>query len=254
MEFNDPTRSALRCNCVEVSQAPKSELDMTFESLVEQASVEDATGFNFPKLYVKYISETQGVSLLEAARQSLSLVFSLFNDAQRNIAVLTAFRVEFSYSENLQRNRTLMAQLRQSGYGFTAVTGRWIEQDQSGKPVRRVEEESLFVVGKSGPEASADFRGEMHALLRQFQQDAVLLRLADTSNVTVLNRDGSTISLGQWNFNNASEFYTDLRKGSQASRKFEFECAGNDSLMTRMAVHHHFKGKQRTTSLPDSTR
>lgn len=217
----------------------------------------------FPRLYVEYIAETEGCSLEEAARRSLSRIFRLFTEEDRNAAIITAFRGEYSLAENRVRNRKLMSDLRTLGYGFTPVIGGWIEHAAGGDD-RKVEEESLVVsapltervaVKVADPVKAADaeeFQSHMLAMVRKYDQDGVLLKLVGDDTAHILNKDGSSFSLGPWRLNNAAQYYTILKKGGQRGRRMEFafECAGNETLSTRQAVQAFFEGKVQESTDP----
>lgn len=222
-----------------------------FESVVEKQFDERAVNTpEFPRMLSRYVAETEGIPMNEAARRSLSRVFRLFTDPARNAAIITAFRGEYPYQTNLVRNRALMADLRAKGFGFVPVIGGWIEDVADGT-TRPVEEESLVVSGPivedvaPMPEVSTAFSNVMYAMLRKYDQDGVLLKLSGSTDALILNKNGSTFSLGPWRLNMAAKYYTKMRLGAQAGRKmeFQFEHAGDDSVSTRQAVHAYFRNK-----------
>lgn len=209
----------------------------------------------FPRRYAEFIAAREGCSLEEAARRSLSRIFRMFTDEKRNAAIITAFRGEYGLAENRQRNRQLMSDVRSLGFGFVPVIGGWIEH-VAGGPDRTVEEESLVVSGPvveavyadapvEAPAATAaeQFKTNMHRLIRKYDQDGVLLKLAGSTDAIILNNDGSSFTLGPWRLNSAAQYYTKMRRGGQRGKKMEFafECAGAENMATRQAVQKFFE-------------
>lgn len=210
---------------------------------------------DFPRRYVEYIAHTEGCDLKEAARRSLSRIFRIFTEPKRNVAILTAFRDDYTLPENRQRNRQLMADIRRLGYGFVPVIGGWIEKQDSGE-FRPVEEESIVVSGPMvervftdgpveapGREAGLQFQANIHKLVRKYDQDGALLKLSGSKSAIILEKSGNTFSLGPWSLNKAAENYTKMRGGGQKGRKFAFEAAGNESSTTRQSVKRFFEDR-----------
>lgn len=233
-----------------------------FESLVEKKFSEQVGTPQFPRMLARYTAETEGIALAEAARRSLSRVFRIFTDPARNAAILTAFRGEYSFDENIARNRKLMADLRTAGYGFVPVLGGFVETTDDGDK-REVDEESLVISGPVSVETAENlqelrdpipsatamsiggFQRTMLMLCRKYDQDGVLLKLSGSTDVVLLEKSGSSMTLGPWRLNDAAKYYTKMRFGAQAGRKMEFtfECAGDGNAMTRRVVETYFKRK-----------
>lgn len=74
---------------------------------------------------------------------SLSRAYEHMMD--HDCGVITAFRNKYTYNENMQRNKKLMAQLLSSGYGVTTVQGSYIENFKTPQAVE-VKEVVFFVV------------------------------------------------------------------------------------------------------------
>lgn len=227
-----------------------------FEQQVEDnIDPTEALGENFSRLFVEYISQRDGISLAEAAARSLSRVFSLFHDIRRNVGIMTAFRHEYPLKENRIRNQNLMSDIRRLGYGFSPVTGGWIEQSAGGQATHPVEEESLVISAPLLEAVATDtepdvmtqqaqqFQGHLLRLVKVYQQDAALLKLSGSEKVIVLGKDGSTFSPGNWLLNQTASFYTYLHGGGQRGTKFAFECAGDYTRSARMAVYEYLRAK-----------
>ena len=230
-----------------------------FESAVERKFSEQVLTPAFPRMLTRYVAETESIPMEEAARRSLSRVFTLFTDSTRNAAIITAFRGggEYTFDENIARNRKLMADLRAAGYGYVPVLGGFVETADDGSK-REVDEESLVVSGPVTEDAPAPlavpadtmaavgaFQRTMLSLCRKYEQDGVLLKLGGSTDVVLLEKSGSSMTLGPWRLNTAAKYYTKMRFGAQAGRKMEFtfECAGGGNAITRRVVEEHFRRK-----------
>jgi len=160
----------------------------------------------------------KSTSITEA---SLSRVWQHFNDPDRSVAILTAFRGEYDYDDNVKRNQSLTAKIRKLGYGFIFVDGYWVENPGTEDEVR-VKEDSVFVVA---PAAAPNFAQEIHDLGNSFQQEAVVVK--DQQGTRLIFADGSTQPLGTIKPGSLGNIYTQLRTGKQSST-FVFEAERDD--------------------------
>jgi hypothetical protein len=158
---------------------------------------------------------------LQLNESSLSRVWQHFNDPDRNVAIFTAFRGEYDHDENVKRNRTLAAQIRQLGYGFFFVDGYWIE-NQGTPEEKHVSEDSIFVIA---PADKAGFAEQIHKLGNEYNQDAVLVK--DESGVRLIFKDGSEQELGNLQPGKLAQAYTKLRSNKR-SNTFVFESERDD--------------------------
>ena len=158
----------------------------------------------------------------------LSRMTQYFTDPERYAAILTAFRGEYEYEENVARNRTLAAKIRNLGYGFVFVDGYYVEN--LGKPNEiRVKEDSLVVSIKAN--GNSDFAKNIHMLGNEFNQEAVIVK--DDKPLRLIFSDGNEMMLGEFNANKIAQNYTDLRKGRGT---FVFEGERDElSWITRLA-------------------
>lgn len=159
---------------------------------------------------------------------SLSRVHS--HTQGRNIGMITAHRGENTAEENNRNNDTLKKSIRDAGYGFIPVRGRYVENH--GTPqARHVDEKSFLVVGKKG-----DDKGELKKFLikhgEKHGQDSILHKPHDKEEAILHGTKegafpgkGKTHNLGNFHPNRASEFHTAM-KGSRtfafASESFDF--------------------------------
>ena len=81
----------------------------------------------------------------------LSRVWQHFTNPKVVVAILTAFRGEYSYDENVRRNTLLASDIKSRGYGFFYVDGHWIENSGTSQ-ARTVNEDSIFVIGDANKE------------------------------------------------------------------------------------------------------
>lgn len=153
---------------------------------------------------------------------SLSRVWQHAN-SDRPIALLTAFRGEYSREENIQRNKTLAATIRKLGYGFFFLDGYWIENQGTENEVH-VSEDSLFVIGNAGEDQQ--FRQQMIELGAKYNQDGVLVK--DLEGAKVYTKTGDVMfDVGSLAPGKAGEIYSRLRNNKK-SNTFVFESERDD--------------------------
>lgn len=147
----------------------------------------------------------------------LSRVWQLFTDDAYSVAILTAFRGEYRYEENVRRNNALAADLRAAGYGITFVEGHWVE-NQGTENAQDVVEDSILV---SGPKVQVtEFAANIHRLGNKYDQEAVIVK--DMKGTRLIFKDGSVESLGELRPGRLGALYTRLRTNKNAST-FVFE-------------------------------
>ena len=84
---------------------------------------------------------------------------------------ITAFRPEFTKSENLARNKQMLAYLMNKGYSVTTVKGSYVEN--KGAPTeRRTSETSFFVVDMKD---SGNLEKDLIKLGKKYDQESVLV-------------------------------------------------------------------------------
>lgn len=154
---------------------------------------------------------------------SLSRVWQHVN-SDRPIALLTAFRNEYSQEENVSRNKRLAATIKNLGYGFFFVDGAWIENQGTPDEVH-VSEDSLFVIGDPGTDEQ--FLADIVAQGAKYNQDAVLVKT--TAGPKLYDQQGNvSLSLTTLVPGKLGSIYTKLRNNKK-SNVFMFE-AERDSL------------------------
>jgi hypothetical protein len=153
---------------------------------------------------------------------SLSRVWQHVN-SDRPIALLTAFRNEYTRKENLARNRTLATDIRKAGYGYFFVDGYWIENQGTPQEVH-VAEDSIFVVGDEHDQEG--FLRRIVQFGKQYNQDAVLVK--NSQGAKLYSQTGEQIlDVGTLKPGKVADIYTRLRTGKQAD-SFVFEAERDD--------------------------
>ena len=160
---------------------------------------------------------------------SLSRVWQHFDNPDRAVGILTAFRGEHTREENLARNKGLSAAIRNLGLGFFYVDGYWVE-NQGTPEETAVAEDSIFVVGNA---SDKDFARKLHELGNKYNQDAVLVKDADGTRL--IFKDGSEQSLGNLSPGGLGQAYTKLRN-NKSSNTFIFKEERDDiGFIARLA-------------------
>lgn len=143
--------------------------------------------------------------------------------SDKPIALLTAFRGEFPYQENVRRNKKLASELRALGYGYFFVDGYWIENEGTPEEVH-VAEDSIFVIGADGTDTV--FANHMARLGAAYGQDGVLIKTVAGANI--YDKEGNIdFNVGTLQPGKASEIYTRLRNNKN-SNTFIFEAERDD--------------------------
>jgi len=147
---------------------------------------------------------------------SLSRVWQ-HTQSNRPFALLTAFRNEHTYDENVVRNKSLAASLKNAGYGYFYVDGYWIENEGTPEEVH-VSEDSIFVIGTEG--GDDEFLRTIINAGKHWDQDAVLVK---ANGVIGIYAGGELdFTLQDFAAGNSSEVYTKLRNNKK-SNTFIFE-------------------------------
>jgi len=99
---------------------------------------------------------------------SLSKVFGY--NSNYDCGALTAFRDNYTNSENYQRNRKLKAQLVSSDFIVISGKGKFIEKGKDGEDIP-VWEDSFFIVDKNN---TGELRNLIISLGEEWEQDSIL--------------------------------------------------------------------------------
>jgi hypothetical protein len=142
--------------------------------------------------------------------------------SDRSIGIISAFREdEYTYEENVQRNRELSLILRKAGYGYFWVDGAWIENEGTKNEVH-VSEVSIFVIGDEKD------NGKLKTLLTdmayKYNQDAFVYKDGNTNKIEVIDKYGKIKTiLTTIKMDKIASLYTRFKKGNHKGRSFVFE-------------------------------
>jgi len=78
---------------------------------------------------------------------TLSRVFRHFQNKNIPVGIITAFRDEYDYKQNVKRNKALAGKIKKARYGYIYVDGHWQEKDKDTGELVDVNEDSILVVG-----------------------------------------------------------------------------------------------------------
>lgn len=146
---------------------------------------------------------------------TLSRVLHHIRDTLVPILIISAFRGEYSYEENIHRNKNLALDVKRKGYGYFFVDGYWTEN--KGFPdERKVKEESIFIVGDNHKQ----LKQEASYWINKYKQEAALLS-NEVGNVITLYGDGSEEDAGEFSLKILGDMFTKLR--GRGEREFTFE-------------------------------
>lgn len=148
---------------------------------------------------------------------TLSRVYSHFNST-RPIAILTAFRGDFTYKDNIKRNKQLAALIKKAGYGYFFVDGHWVEYD--GNNSDDSSEDSIFIIGDEND--NGKLKGLATKWGKKYNQDAILFKDEQKdAKIELIFQNGSSESIGKFNPNKLAQAYTKLR--GRSGHTFVFE-------------------------------
>lgn len=138
----------------------------------------------------------------------LSRVITHFKNKGIPVAIATAFRGEYTYKDNLKRNKKLASDIKSNGYGYVYVDGHWIEKgdNNDGK------EDSILIIGNEND--NGKLLGLVKKWVKQYNQDAIVFKPEGTEKVELVFQSGSPQVLGKLNIKEIEKIKADL-----ASRK-----------------------------------
>ena len=136
-------------------------------------------------------------ALMEAVRKGFETivemggtnrVYQAMTAQEPSYAILTAFRKEYPFKENVVRNEELKRDLRSMGYSWKRVSGGWIENKTT-----KVKENS-FMVTKPSEKSDADFVSDMTSLVAKYEQDAFTYKAPNTDKIIFIGPDGKQMT------------------------------------------------------------
>lgn len=159
------------------------------------------------KTFTEYLSES-----------SLSRVYHHIK-SEIPLVVMTAFRGNFTYKENVSRNKQLASMVKRTGYGYFYVDGHWVEKD--GNNSDDTSEDSIFIIGNEND------NGKLLKLatqwMKKYNQDSVVFKPENSEKIVLLYQDGKKVDIGKFSPDKVAQAYTRLR--GKGERTFVFESA-----------------------------
>ncbi len=149
---------------------------------------------------------------------TLSRVFKHF-ESDLPVTIITAFRGDYNYEENVKRNKQLASKIRKAGYGYVFVDGHWVEKN--GNNSDDTSEDSILVIGNE--DDNGKLKGLVKKWIKEYDQDAAVFKDENTKNVSLMYQNGSLEDLGTFKPNKIAQAYTKLR--GRAGATFVFESA-----------------------------
>jgi len=74
--------------------------------------------------------------------------------------------------------------------------------------------------------------------LRKYQQEAAVVKYADSDIAYLLAAKGAESQLGRWSIDRLADVYSQMRLGADAANHiFVFEAADDHSWSTKLAIH-----------------
>lgn len=142
--------------------------------------------------------------------------------ADKGFFMISAFRGNYSWEQNMRRHKNLQADLRSAGLGFIEVWGMWVEA--KGTPEERtVKELSLFVPYKI-TFSDEEFFEIATDLMVEYEQDAIVYRGPNDDEIRILDNDqGDVYTLGSFQPDKIADIFSRIKKGPHKSRTFIFE-------------------------------
>jgi len=175
---------------------------------------------------MNYVTEAAGLSRL------------LSRIKGRAFGVLTAFRGEYSYKENLKRNGKMRLDLYQQGlHGFYQLIGHFIE-NQGTEDEQDVVELSYLVVKPDDMDQDV-FINALVKIGSRWDQESVLIGIPTESghDTFLYSGDGSHFKIGSsMTLDKAGEFYSVMKSKQNVPFVFEGHRVPSGGMLSVMAM------------------
>jgi hypothetical protein len=141
--------------------------------------------------------------------------------------IITAFRHEYSYVENVRRNNKLKQDIDKTGYSYIPVWGGFIEKDEPTGELKTVKERSFIITnfprGKSIPnEDSEELKSIGKMLCKKYDQDSFLYKPTGTETIAYYLKSNGSVDQKFTNVTPteaADIYFTNLSKAAKKELK-----------------------------------
>ena len=160
---------------------------------------------------------------------TLSRVFRHFQNKNIPVGIITAFRDEFEYNQNIKRNKALAGKIKKARYGYIYVDGHWKEKDKDTGELVDVDEDSILVIGSKND--NGKLKGLLTKWVKEYNQEAALFKDEGTTEIHFIKQSGATDPFAQKFSQKKLEIgYTKLRGRSKSVFSFDEERDGEGWL------------------------
>jgi len=138
---------------------------------------------------------------------TMSRVASHFNNTDKAVLIITAFRHDFKYKENVARNKQLASKIKSNDFGYVYVDGHWIEKAHPDKPGK---EDSILV----SDEGSDNLKRLGIKWMKQYEQDSILFKPVGTTKAELIYDNGKIKNIGSISIQDFAKIKTKLDKSN----------------------------------------
>ena len=188
----------------------------------------------------EYLARRDGISLEEAARRSLARTWELAQTG-KVMVLITAFVQGLAYEKNAARNAVLASTIRDARFGYTPLYGFWAydeDDPETGVKSKKKAREDTFLVSAPERIPNGELRSIVLGWITTFQQQAAVVKYANSEIAYLLIANGEETPLGKWSINRLADIYSQMRAGADTpSRMFVFEAADDHSWSAQLAMN-----------------
>ena len=149
---------------------------------------------------------------------TLSRVFRHFRNEKIPVGIITAFRGDNTYKENVKRNKVLAAKIKANNYGYFYVEGHWQEQDD--EVLIDVKEDSIVIIGSEND--NGKLKGLLKIWVKDYNQDAALFKDEGTAKIVLIDKSGKSTEISnKFSLKKLEIGYTKLH--GRGGRSFSFD-------------------------------
>jgi len=157
------------------------------------------------------------------------------------MVLITAFLQGLPYEKNAARNAVLASAVRDARFGYSPLYGFWAYDEadpETGVTSKKKAREDTLLVSAPSRIPNGELRSIVLGWIRKFQQEAAVVKYADSDIAYLLVANGEETPLGKWSINRLADIYSQMRAGADTpSRMFVFEAADDHSWSVRLAMN-----------------